>query len=165
MMKKCLVLLMVLSIASMATAGLVWSQSTLDLTGAGDSATIQLVSTDGVMAAGYVDALGLGGVASITSITPLGAAGDDAYATVYSAGHSYAGWSLVGMADLAPPFNNAPGAVFDVVIVALGDGSGTANSDYYGSFGAAGDILTVNVPEPITMGLLGLGGLFLRRRK
>ena len=59
----------------------------------------------------------------------------------------------------------ATGKWWDVVFTC--DGTGTVTITLYGNdLVSAIDTITINqIPEPITVALLGLGGLFLRRRK
>jgi hypothetical protein len=158
MMKKLLVLMLVLGVASMATAGLTWSQS--DITVAvGVPFTVTLSTSDLVQGFAFLEP---GGGVAVTGVSMYAGAGDDAYYTVYTSGPSV-GWAQVAISDAGAPFNNAIGPVFDITMVA--SAAGSMGSDYYGKFGAS-DTLTVNIiPEPITMGLLAVGGLFLRRRK
>lgn len=162
-MKKVLVLMLVLGMASMASAGLTWSQSSITLT-VGEVGTVQLVSSDGAMGKVWTIAdLGVAGLA----VSPLANAGDDASAAVYdtSPASSYYGWAYAEILDSAAPFNNAPGNVFDVTLTGAAEGMFTMTSDYYSSLGAGDSLMVTVIPEPMTIGLLGLGGLFLRRRK
>jgi len=163
-MKKLLVLMLVLGMASMASAGLTWSQASVDLT-VGGQATVQLVS-GGVDQGKAWTAADLS-VFKIVSITPLSAAGPDADSYIYTSG-SYDGWAWVKLLDLNPPSDVTAGDAFDVVLEGIALGTASMSSDYYAVIGGGPDAaMTVNVvvPEPITMSLLAVGGLFLRRRK
>ena len=160
-MKKLLIpISLVFWISLLASAGLTWSQNEITL-GAGQTVTVQLITSDG--ATGKAWMAGDLTIASYT-ITPLPNAGDDASAYVYTTG-SYAGWGYVDIVEL--PLIFVPGPVFDVTFTGVSIGTITMSSDYYSSFGAP-DYLTIiraAIPEPLTIGLLALGGLFLRRRK
>ena len=157
-MKKILVLMLVLGITSMASAGLTYNVSSVSI-GIGESTTVQLVSSDGAMGQVWLKDL-TNAIYEVTAITPLANAGDDATSSLYTSGS----WAKATILDSGEPFNNAAGNVFDVVILGIGAGTGYLDSDYYATLGANAP-LTVIVPEPLTVGLLGLGGLFLRRRK
>ena len=153
--------MLVLGIASMASAGLTYNVPSVTL-GVGESITVQLVSSDGAMNTAFLGGGGAG-VFDVIAISPYPAAGDDAYYYIYTSG-PWIGWASATIYDAAEVFNNAAGNVFDITILATGLGTGYLDSDYYSTLGANSP-LTVNVPEPLTIGLLGLGGLFLRRRK
>ncbi|MCK5565764.1 MAG: PEP-CTERM sorting domain-containing protein [Planctomycetes bacterium] len=161
-MKKCLVLLMVLGIASMATAGLVVTGDAASFTIESDAAG---VAGDTGQFTGFV---GIQDGASVMTAFTWGAA------------------AVVGADPVL--YGYVPGTAlglpngYDLANLTVTDGSPT-------SFLGIGDVLTFDVtgavpytvvvwdsaftelasativPEPMTMGLLGLGGLFLRRRK
>ena len=163
-MKKILVLLLVLCVASMANATtLSWSQSSIDIT-IGTTAVVQLIADD---AQGFNEKWvgnNASSTANITGVAALAAAGLDA--VVVESPLSYVGWWTVVSQDMVAPFDSvAAGNQYNVTITASALGTITFDSDY----GTGGnDVLTVNVvpvPEPMTIALLGLGGLFLRRRK
>jgi hypothetical protein len=161
-MKKLLILMLVLGITSTASAVLTWSVSTVDVE-PGASIVVQLVSSD----ADPFDPKWVGqepsGIAEITSILALPAATPDSIVLDPTA-TGYAGWWTVNTLDLNPPSDIIAGAQYDVTITAgmTADVSTAFDSDSYGT----NDVLTVNViPEPMTIALLGLGGLFLLRRR
>ena len=161
MMKKLLVLMLVLGIASAASAALTWSTSAVSVTQTG-SVTVQLVG-DTIAGSYSVDATAIP-VANI-SVVALAGAGDESSVYQYPQGHaSFAGFVWLQVLDTAEPFNAVIGDQFDVTLSGTGLAAGTymIDGDYYG----ANPMLAFTViPEPMTLGLLGLGGLFLRRRK
>jgi hypothetical protein len=161
-MKKLLVLMLVLGMATAANATVIsWSVDSLTLD-INATAVVNLVADD---ATGYdIKSVGAtaGAVASIVDIDPLAAAGQDATATALA--DPYLGWWNILSADsTGTPMNSiVSGNHFDVTIKGLATGTYAINSDYYGT----NDVLNITVvPEPATVALLGLGGLFLLRRR
>ncbi|MCD4831161.1 MAG: PEP-CTERM sorting domain-containing protein [Anaerohalosphaeraceae bacterium] len=158
MMKKMLILVLVLCVASIASAtNLTWSQSVLNIN-VGQSLTVQLIASDNIPYTGKWVGADISSIAAITSITKLPAA-SDGYATEET---TYPGWWTVSAFTDGGVNLVEAGAQFDVLISGLAIGTYIIGSDEYGE----NDFLTINVvPEPMTMAFLGLGGLFLRRRK
>jgi len=155
-MKKMLMLVLVLGLASLASAtNLTWSTNSITID-VGDTATLQLTADDAELYAAKWVGNDPSVIAEITSITALVAAGPDAVVTKDAEG--YTGWWTVQDLDFSPTvYEVLAGDQYDVVITGLSEGVYTFDCD--------GDTLTVNVvPEPMTMALLGLGGLFLRKR-
>ena len=173
-MKKILVLMLVLGMASMATAGLTFTDNSDVSGGATLSLTIAAVDTADyawylVVADNAVGTIGAGtpGIGSLTVDKTT------YYPTYYmNPALVYAGlvpanvssaFGFVG--DISGGPLNGIG-ISNIAFTMLGAGT----IDLYTSpGGAAGTWVvsdTINViPEPMTIGLLGLGGLFLRRRK
>lgn len=153
-MKKVLILLMVFGLSSLAHAGLSWSQSSVAVDV--DGLVLVYIESDTTAA---IDQTWTGAsgstIAEVVAINALPAAGDNAVVVDYRG--SYAGWWTVETKDTAEPFNIATGNQYEVTIKGLAVGSDTL---YVGS-----DAITVTVPEPMTIALLGLGGLLLRRRR
>jgi hypothetical protein len=158
-----LLLLTVFGLGSVAQANLTWSPDvvTLDI---GQTKTVQIYSDNPALHF-YNVTMGAdwetGDASEITDVTPLYLAGDLAYASpLTSPGWWYleAGWSGVGPISVW-------GDHWDVSIEGLTAGSYSLNSDIYGGAGA-NDILSITVvPEPMTIGLFGLGAVLLIRRK
>lgn len=169
-MKKLMVLALVLGVVGLANAGLkITGYDGSDLK-AGDSVVLSIVA-ENLTAAEYAyfamvadPALGSisGGVKGVGSITELFGG---AYLDYFPA---------AGLAGIDGYIGDSTGATLNGVVVAQinllvnGDKSFKVDllaSPDFATFGT-GDSLMVNViPEPMTMGLLALGGLFIRRKK
>jgi hypothetical protein len=167
MMKKVLILLMVLGITSIAGAAtnLTWNVDSIELT-VNEVANVTLSADNNeTYDAKYVGNTA-GAIAEILSVVATDAAGEDA--VVVDKAPTYDGWWTVQAADSSgtPGDTIQSGVQYNVTIKGLALGTYNIDSDYYGAGGATNDVLSiVVVPEPITIALLGLGGLLLRRRK
>lgn len=163
-MKKVLILLMVLGISSLANAAtvLTWSvdgvtldiDETVNVTLDADNNSTYLLKWVGNTA---------GTIASILDIVAKDAAGEDSVVQD-PATTEYPGWWKVSAADMTATVGDTiqSGPQYDVTIKGLAEGTYSLASDNYGT----NDTLEITViPEPITIALLGLGGLLLRRRK
>ena len=170
-MKKLLILMLVLGMASAANAALTWVDSAqadlaaIDLN-LGDSAIVYIASdaalTYGIYAGDYLNT-----TANITAVTAAVDAGQDAAITPQI--DALEGFWFLEALDFSPATlpNVAAGIHWAVTITASATELGTVElfSDFFAGQGVK-DALTVNViPEPMTIALLGLGGLFLLRRR
>lgn len=173
-MKKLVVLALVLALSNMAgaaltlsvtggtgTAGAVLPGDVLTISLSNDSATTLLadfgviVAVDGAVSMDISAATAPAGVMDMTGAFPgeLSALADCALPT----------------GQASPAYNNLPtGKIIDGIKITAGAKDSTIfirNTDEAASSTAAFTSLTLTVvPEPMTLGLLGLGGLFLRRR-
>jgi hypothetical protein len=171
-MKKLLVLMLVLGMVSTANATLTFrvggvDTTTLDVV-AGTTVTIQIYD-DVTTQAGY-------NAQVILDVVSNGAVENgQIYAAAGSAGaivaYNYAPYGLVGynLTSMSISDDISAGLHFSVDYNATGTSSGDTDafSLYDGRQGYAKvDSLPITIiPEPMTIALLGLGGLFLRRRK
>ena len=172
MMKKIVVLMLVLGLASFASAGLTWTDgaggdvSTITLTSITDTAVVYLTTDVAANGSFYAGPMYSGnGVAGITAVSTLAAAGPDGTNVLYGSG-TFAGSAWLEIKDADP--DTAPGLVvgnaFMLTIHATGAGPGqvTFTSDH---FGTGDSLLVKHIPEPATIALLGLGGLLLRKKR
>jgi hypothetical protein len=166
MMKKLLILMLVLGMATAANAVVVQLGAGGATNGAGvDMETnlnvIEVVSDSDAVP--YIVGVFAPDVSmlDITSIVARGGAGSDAtvddYGDAFGPGtHIY----VISGLDLSPPLDSiVAGIQFDVQTT---DGEGQIQLMNEG-LDTVLDTMTV-IPEPATMLLIGLGGLFLRRR-
>jgi len=163
-MKKLLILMLVLGMASAANAtAITWSTGALTLN-INETAVVQLVADDAITYSspkyvGYSPATP--SLGTITGMVALAAAGGDAEVQNPSQ-TGYPGWWTIFSKDLATPFTIASGSQYSVTVKGLATGTFGLDSDDYGQ----NDVLEVTViPEPMTVALLGLGGLFMLRRR
>jgi hypothetical protein len=163
MMKKLLTLSLVLGLAAMANAvpTLVISGSdTIDYT-AGGLATVVITSDDvNPYQAWLTIESGPGAAAGAMVILPN--AGSSA-----SVDTGYAGWWGAEALSLSTTEADWVKAGDHFTLDIIGSAEGEIVLGLYEGDGVTpiNSVTIHSVPEPLTMGLLGLGGLFLRRRK
>jgi hypothetical protein len=171
-MKKLLVLLLVLGLTSAANAALSFqidgsdAGSSIDLA-RGETVTIQVYSSDTsnyVVYAG-MDISTMSAFGSVDNVVTYAAAGGNGSSDTYYE----AGWmDGFELNTLTPNIAVGIQHSFDYTAPSDSDGStrmGMFQPPNYSWDAHELDTLTINVPEPMTIALLGLGGLFLRRRK
>ena len=168
-MKKLLVLLMVLSVASLANAALVLSPAEadtelfvqsdpIDVADAQQAMILAVGGGGGALDAGEV--LYTGDLSAITNITGL-----DPDITGLVEGAIGEGSTRIDMIELFSGSAEPPDVVGQLARYGVTPGADPTmvyllNGDTLEMMGTAKII-----PEPITIALLGLGGLFLRRRR
>ena len=162
-MKKLLVLTLVLGVASGASAALVFVDAPVAPINIGDSVAITVNNSDDGAYSGWLE---------IVDQTAAGYDGDPVFTVAgnpngdsqFDVFVEYPGWYQFTVAsfDTANPI--VAGDHIQVNVIGISEGSSVLN--LYASDGVTLlDSATVNViPEPMTIALLGLGGLFLRRR-
>ena len=172
-MKKLLVLILVLGLCSAANAALTDIEIDVDGSHAGATITVATGGTISIeMYSGNTDA-GLGYYAlednslySLANYVVTTNAGDQgSYSGPFTSTY-VPGYQLIGLTVSATASGTiTPGTMFLVDFTA-GSSTGTVDVILYDSSVVTMDTATINiVPEPMTIALLGLGGLFLRRRR
>jgi hypothetical protein len=161
MMKKLLVTLMVLGLISTANAALSINIGDTPVGEVYPGDVISVVSDDTSSWLGYIIAVD-GGAVSLADGAMLAAAGDLGAISEYSEAGWGAGYELVVAASpTGTPV--AAGAQFTMSVVGGNQGD---LIDLYVDPDYENVVARVTVvPEPVTLMLLGLGGLFLRRRR
>ena len=169
-MRKLVLLMLVLGMASMATAGLTFATGSATIN-VGDSVAVDVLAD--AANAGLnttVDYVGNLLDAGVSMAVPVAGSAVQAAGIVDQTAAGYAGYYMLNMGT-----TTAGGYVVGdqiATITLTGLAAGTYEFYTYDPVGWSTTYvptdtftLTVDVPEPITMGILGLGGLFLRRRK
>ena len=167
-MKKMLMLVLVLGLASVASA-------VPTFTGAYNSGTgvvsVSITNNEGIMNIGLAITDGSGTLSGFAK--GASAPADSAFAYSMGAGQDFEGygegeiWVMIHITTDTPVYIDGEWLKANFTF-ATGKTSGFAtmyNFDEPETFTNMGTIQLGIVPEPITISLLGLGGLFLRRRK
>jgi len=159
MMKKLLVLMLVLGMASMASAGLTITAPATVAAGAPFTVVISGLAAD----TPAYGSLFTDGLADGDGYTFLPAVGD--IRQQYDFFASYGTYDFTVGAGINSLTVDGDWVQLDLVAGAVGDvyNMNMTDDSFTGSLDSA--TVTVVVPEPITMSLLAVGGLFLRRRK
>lgn len=161
-MKKLLVVMLVLGLASAANAdlSLVGADAVSNLPVGGSGAVNVASDADGGYAC-WLEIPDLGIATYTVDFTAGGNPNGDSVVNEYA---GYDGWFEVIVASLNP---SAPVVAGDHIVANItGVAMGETVLNLYADDGATLlDSIPVVVPEPMTIALLGLGGLFLRRRR
>ena len=159
-MKKVLALTLVLGLAAVASATVTMTVPAEVENGMTD--TIVITSDDASNYGGYIVITDMV-AGTFTNIQILPGTGPDADAEDLSA--DYPGWWFFQALSTNPEVPVVPGDHFTIDYTANDDFSLVLIELYDFSENLTGTAEIQNTPEPLTLGLLGLGGLFLRRRK
>ena len=168
-MKKLVILVLVFGVASLASAAieLALNGVTTPGDGVGESGqpvpsanlTVSVYSNDNLNYNAWIEVVGPMSGFTVPNGVVHAAAGGDAFIADYSRPN----FLFMDATDFATgPTPNAEHFSWDLHC----EGEGDVLVNLYDGNNALVDTLTVSqIPEPMTMALLGLGGLFLRRRK
>jgi hypothetical protein len=178
-MRNFLLLVLVLSLSTVASAALSWTVT--GTAAAGNTLTLELVADFDVDAMDIMVATdnGNGGTATPVSVNAnFNVFGDAGY---NGAAYGYTAGDLVyanGASGPGPPHPTGIIFTYDYTISGTWDGTAFDIDVIPGAYGEGNSrvhdfvrqaditaIPSILIPEPITIMLLGLGGLFLRRRK
>lgn len=163
-MKKLVVLTLVLAVASGANAALTLVDVPTDPINIGDSISILVNNSDDGAYSGWLQITDQA-VADYDGDPVFTAAGDTAGQSTMEVYAPDPGWYTFTVSSLDPENPIVAGDHIQVNIVGISEGSSVLG--LYDSDGVTLlDSATINViPEPMTIVLLGMGGLFLRRRR
>lgn len=166
-MKKLLILMLVLGLASSASALVVTLDPSGDQPLGAGSYDVYVVSDEDTTGYELYLALVDSTYGSITSVVALSNAGSDALVTPYGDMAGFFNVYAVKAVDMSPPFDtvlmgNQFLAVINYTGAAVGEDLPFVLLD--GDLNVL-DSTTFQIPEPMTIALLGLGSLFLLRRR
>ena len=165
-MKKLLILTLVLGFASSASALTVTLDPSGDQPLGVGSYDVYVVSDVDIMPYSYLVALADKTYGSIT-VTALSNAGQDASVVSYGDGMGYFNVYAIETLDMSEPFDSIlMGNQFQIAVTYTGAAVGEDLTVLLmGPDLSTLDSTTFQIPEPMTIALLGLGGLALLRRR
>lgn len=162
-MKKFLVVTLVLGLAAVSNAAVTWDLTAQNVP-MGSSITITISSDTTSPYGGFVS-MQQPGAGEIGNLVVFPGAGDAGAWTTPDLVGAPGYWMHEAKTFNAQNPDIVAGAQFTFDYTALDDSSAvTVELLDFGAV-ALDSIVIQNTPEPMTLGLLGLGGLFLRRRK
>ena len=163
-MKKLLVLTLVLGLASGASAALTLVGAPAEPIDIGESISILVNNSEDGAYSGWLEIAGQA-VADYDGDPVFTAAGDPGDTSKMTPADGYPGWYEFTVASFPPNPTIAAGDHIEVNV--MGVSEGTAALNLYATDGVTLlDTAQITViPEPMTIALLGLGALFLRRRR
>lgn len=162
-MEKLLVFTLVLGLASGASAALTLVGAPTDPINIGETVTITVNNSEDGAYSGWLE-IPDPGVADYDGDPVFTAAGNPGGASTVTAAADYPGWYEFTVASFPPNPTISAGDHIQVTVTGIGEGATALN--LYANDGVTlldSAAITV-IPEPMTIALLGLGGLFLRRR-
>jgi hypothetical protein len=162
MVKKLLILMLVLGMTSAANATLSWSTSAAT-TDTSTGTVVHIVSDDDqpYPTKWIDDTAG----SLIDSIVNLPAAGTQYVIQDPSQSGFTDFWTVEAAAFPGDPDQVAPGNQFAVTFIGTAGQIGSTYTLFLDTYGSNDALSVTVIPEPTTIALLSLGGLFLRRRK
>jgi hypothetical protein len=164
MMKKLLVLTLVLGWASGASAALTLVGAPTEPIDIGESITVLVNNSEDGAYSGWLE-IADQAVADYDGDPVFTAEGDPGGASEMTAAEAYPGWYEFTVASFPPNPAIAAGDHIEVNVMGISEGT-TALSLYAADGVTLLDTAQITViPEPMTIALLGLGGLFLCRRR
>lgn len=161
-MKKLMVLALVLGFVGLANAGLSISAPKTDLL-PGEVATITVTSDHGNAWLGYL-VLADGGVGALADGIAV-AAGDLGAAIAYTEAGFGTGFEITTASSTVGGLKPGTQWTFNFSSADAGVANVLMYDDAAGYSAPVSAIAFTVIPEPMTMGLLALGGLFIRRKK
>ena len=160
-MKKLIVFMLVLGLASTASATVSFELGSMSIV-TGTTKTFNIVSDTTDASTNYV-----GNAPGLADLTGMAGTANAADYKIVESPYGYNGyWGIESYDATAATWSIQSGVHFIGTLTAFSTQGNYTLSLYASNFTTVIDTLPVTIiPEPITIALLGLGGLFLRRRR